>query len=133
MHPKRYMIRKKKARRHDFSNVDIDELKSIFVNNTILIRKRLKKQEEDLDPQILSYLDNRRSLILKQLYERSVIEPELVENSSYYKKELVNAYTFERRQIDAFEREEKINPLSANSYRQKVNLLESFALQKQGN
>ncbi|GAA3019932.1 cation:proton antiporter [Tetragenococcus solitarius] len=132
VHPKRYMIRKKRAKRHDFSNVDVDELKSIFVNNTILIRKQLKKQEGNLDPQILSYLDNRRSLILKQLYERDVIEPELVENSHYYKQELVNAYTFERRQIDAFEREEKINPLTANSYRQKVNLLESFALQKQG-
>lgn len=131
-HPKRYMIRKRRAKNRDYFNVDIEELKSIFVNNTILIRKRLKKEENDLDPQILSYLDNRRSLILKQLYKRDIIEPKAVENSNYYKEELINAYTFERQQIDTFEREEKINPLSANNYRQKVNLLESFTLQKQG-
>lgn len=131
-HPKRYWLRKKRRNNWDYSNVDLDELKGIFVNNTIRIRKQLKKQESELAPEILSYLDNRRSLILKQLYDRDVIDPETIESSRYYKEELISAYTLERHQIDRFEKKKRITPLAANHYRQKVNLLESFALQKRG-
>ncbi len=130
-HPKRYWKRKWQAHKREFSNVDMEELHTIYIQNTILIREQLKKEPADFDQQIVSYWESRRSLMLRQLYDYAIIDPETVENSHYYKEMLIKAYTFERDQIARYEKAEEILPITANHYRQKVNLLESYTLQKQ--
>lgn len=128
-HPKRYWLRTRRNDNLTLSKSDIEELHTIYIQNTITIRKNFDGKFDEFDHHILSYWDSRRSLILRRFYD--VIDPEMIENSWYYKETLIKAYTFERDQIATYEQEEKISHLTANHYRHNVNLLESYTLQKQ--
>ena len=130
LHPKRFMTLKREKEFVVSSGIDVDELMVIFEANTKRIRQRLETREEKVNKEVLSYLNSRRELLLRRLYHRNVASMISIEKSTVYQKELLEGYKFERRMIDTFELEEKVSSISANSYRQKVNLLESFAISK---
>ena len=130
LHPKRFWRLK---REHDFpknSKINVHELKYIYDANSLRIHQRLEAKEENVSKTVLSFLAGRREMLLKRMYHRNVLSMVSIEKSPIYERELLNGYTFERRTIDEYEREDKISSLSANTYRQKVNLLESFAISK---
>jgi CPA1 family monovalent cation:H+ antiporter len=130
LHPKRFWRLK---RNRDFPKnpkINVNELKYIYDMNTLRINQLLESKEEKVSKTVLSFLVGRREMLLKRMYHRNVVSMVSIEKSSIYERELLNGYTYERRTIDEFEREEKISSLLANSYRQKVNLLESFAISK---
>jgi NhaP-type Na+/H+ and K+/H+ antiporters len=130
LHPKRFMTLKREKEFVVSSGIDTSELMVIFEANTKRIRQRLETREEKANKEVLGYLNSRRELLLRRLYHRNVASMISIEKSTVYQKELLEGYKFERRMIDAFELEGKVSSLAANSYRQKVNLLESFAISK---
>ena len=130
LHPKRFMTLKREKEFVVSSGIDTSELMIIFEANTKRIRQRLETREENVNKEVLGYLNSRRELLLRRLYHRNVASMISIEKSTVYQKELLEGYKFERRMIDTFELEEKVSSLAANSYRQKVNLLESFAISK---
>uniref|UniRef100_UPI00403F8C3B cation:proton antiporter n=1 Tax=Candidatus Enterococcus willemsii TaxID=1857215 RepID=UPI00403F8C3B len=130
IHPKRFLARKRQKELVTSSKINPAELKYIFDANTQRIRQRLEVKDGKANKNVLSFLTGRREMLLKRLYHKNVLSMVSIEKNPIYQKELLAGYTLERRTIDSFEREEKITPFSANSYRQKVNLLESFAISK---
>ena len=130
LHPNRFMTLKREKEFVVSSGIDTSELMIIFEANTKRIRQRLETREENVNKEVLGYLNSRRELLLRRLYHRNVASMISIEKSTVYQKELLEGYKFERRMIDTFELEEKVSSLAANSYRQKVNLLESFAISK---
>lgn len=83
-----------------------------------------------MNTNVRSFLSGRREMLLRRLYHRNITSMISIEKSPIYKKELLQGYTFERKIIDSYEANKEITSYSANSYRQNVNLLESFAISK---
>lgn len=54
----------------------------------------------------------------------------MVQQEPAYAKEILRGYYLERKIIDEYEVAERISMFAANEYRQKVNLLESYALRQ---
>ncbi|MGX7197148.1 cation:proton antiporter [Enterococcus olivae] len=129
-HPKRFWKIKQQKDFTNYPKINVDELAYIFEENTKNIERRLKVNETKMNTNVRSFLSGRREMLLRRLYHRNITSMISIEKSPIYKKELLQGYTFERKIIDSYEANKEITSYSANSYRQNVNLLESFAISK---
>lgn len=129
-HPKRFWTIKQQKDFTNYPKINVDELAYIFEENTKNIERGLKVNETKMNTNVRSFLSGRREMLLRRLYHRNITSMISIEKSPIYKKELLQGYTFERKIIDSYEANKEITSYSANSYRQNVNLLESFAISK---
>ncbi|KAF1292832.1 cation:proton antiporter [Candidatus Enterococcus leclercqii] len=131
LHPKLFW-----QRRHEDQQgpapVDLEQLQTVYRRNTQLIQQSLASLEGVYDEKIITYFLQQRKTMMGSLKRNDFMAAVMIRQDPAFTKEVLRGYYLERKVIDEFESREEITTFSANEYRRKVNLLESYAMSQIG-
>lgn len=129
LHPKLAWQRRQK-REEIVNNNDMNALKSIFERNSQIILDSLDNLKDVYDEELIDFFIATRENLMHQVEGGGLFGTFLIQQDPIYSKELIRGYYLERKVIDEYEGEGEISTFSANEYRHRVNLLESYAMKK---
>lgn len=130
MHPKRFWQSTRQDSRVTIIRRDIHDVQKVFLQNNILVQQSLKTLEDLYDPTIVQYFSRRREDMKKQIHHVDLPFSFTVQQEPAYAKKILRGYYLERKIIEEYEVADRVSMFAANEYRQKVNLLESYALRQ---
>lgn len=130
MHPQLFWERRQQ-RETDLRTQDLQQLQQVYKHNSQLIRKSLDNLQGVYDQELLDHFLKQRK-DLGPLNRENFIATMLIRQDQSYVKEMLRGYYLERKIIDEYEVGETITTFSANEYRGRVNLLESYAMSQLG-
>ncbi|MGM0182039.1 Na+/H+ antiporter [Enterococcus sp. AZ150] len=130
LHPKRFWQSTRADTRLKIIQRDVLDVRKVFLQNNELVLQSLSTLEDIFEPTIVQYYLRRREDMKKQIQHVHLPFSFTVQQEPAYAKEILRGYYLERKIIDEYEVSDKITLVAANEYRQKVNLLESYALQQ---
>ncbi|OJG72152.1 Na+/H+ antiporter [Enterococcus phoeniculicola] len=131
LHPKMFWERtRQQGLRSPLNEVDIAEIKEVYIQNTQLILESLENLQDVYDDQLIDYFVEDRVSSTNKLEQGTFFSTFMIQQDALYEKELLRGYYLERKVIDEYEVSGEISTFLANVYRQKVNLLESYSINK---
>lgn len=131
VHPKLFFQRRQQDARQ-LATADINGIHDVFKRNTEVINQSLDNLRDVYDSEILDTFLRQRNEMMAGLDRSSFIQKMLIQQDPAFTKEMLRGYYLERKIIDEYEVAESITTFSANDYRQRVNLLESYAMSQIG-
>lgn len=130
LHPRMFWQRRQ-AREQSLREQDLHQLQKVYHENSLLIRQSLNNLTGVYDQDLLDhFLQERREL--NPMNRSGFVAMLLIRQDPAYVKEMLRGYYLERKIIDEYEVGETITTFSANEYRRRVNLLESYAMSQLG-
>ncbi|MCB5953221.1 sodium:proton antiporter [Enterococcus sp. BWT-B8] len=127
LHPKLFMSRHQKGATL-LSQTDIAEVKALFLKNSELLLESLENLQDVYDESLIDFYAAKRKRLLIRLEQGTLIPSMLIQQEAEYAREMLRGYYLERKIIDEYEVSNKITSWTANDYRQRVNLLESYSI-----
>lgn len=130
LHPKRFWQSTRADDRVKVIKRDVHDIQHVFLQNNLLVQQSLHTLEDIYDPTIVHYFTRRREDMKTQIQHVDLPFSFTIQQEPAYAKEILRGYYLERKIIDEYEVAERVSMFAANEYRQKVNLLESYALRQ---
>ncbi|KAF1298168.1 sodium:proton antiporter [Enterococcus sp. JM4C] len=131
LHPKMFWERKRQqGLRSPLNELDVAEVKEVYIQNTQLILESLNNLEDVYDAQLIEHFVDDRVESTNKLEQGTFFSTFMIQQDVLYEKELLRGYYLERKIIDEHEVAGEVSTYLANVYRQKVNLLESYSVNK---
>ncbi|MHC5374568.1 cation:proton antiporter [Enterococcus sp. LJL120] len=127
-HPRLWWERNRTPRNRLLNEKDVTAIRELLEHNSQLIFDSFENLEGVYDESLLQYFTNKRKILLSRINQGTLITAMTIQQEPVYEKEMIRGYYLERKIIDSYEVSEKISTLEANSFRQEVNLLESYSI-----
>ncbi|MFV0560881.1 MAG: cation:proton antiporter [Enterococcus sp.] len=132
-HPKMFWERRKNSKEMLITQADIEEVRNVYLENTKLILESLENLKDVYGDTMIEFFINERKIQSEKMLSGNFISTILVQQETIFTKQMLRGYYLERKVIDEYEVSEKITIFSANEYRGRVNLLESYAMSQVSN
>ena len=129
LHPKMYWQRRQN-REDIVDSRDLTAVHEVFLRNSRAILESLENLRDVYDEELIDFFVAERKNLMEQVSTRGLFGTILIQQDPLYTKELIRGYYLERKIIDEYEEADQITTFSANEYRHRVNLLESYAMQQ---
>lgn len=127
-HPRLYLERNRRPKNRMLNEQDVLAIRKLLEKNSELIFESFENLAGVYDDNLLRYFTNKRKSLLHRVTKGRLITAMTIQQEPIYAKEMIRGYYLERKIIDSFEVDERVSSLDANSFRQEVNLLESYSI-----
>lgn len=133
LHPKLYWERRQSDRQTIITQKDIEEVREVYRKNTELIVESLDNLTDVYDNTVIQFFIEQRKSQSERMMSGSFISMFMIQQETIFTKQMLRGYYLERKTIDEYEVSEQITTFMANTYRRRINLLESYTMNQPTN